>query len=49
MGEPAKTIIIACFSGSESSQQRAVMVPAMITIAEVDTKTKNIMDTAPTW
>lgn len=48
-GDPVSTISIACFSGSESSQQRQVIVLAMITIDDVDTNTRKIIDTAPTW
>jgi len=43
------TISMACFSGSESSQQRQVMVLAIITIDVVDMKTKKIIETAPMW
>lgn len=48
IGEPAMTIIIACFSGSESSQQRQLMVPDIIIMADVDTNTRKIIDTAAT-
>lgn len=49
MGDPVMIIIMACFSGSESSQQRQVMVQAIIIIAELETKTRKIIDTAATW
>lgn len=48
-GEPVSTMSIACLSGSESTQQRQVIVLDMITIDDVDTNTRKIIDTAPTW
>lgn len=48
-GEPVSTISMACFSGSESSQQRHVMVLAMMTMDMVDTNTRKIIDTVPMW
>lgn len=48
-GEPVSTMSIACFSGSDSSQQRQVIVLAMIAIDDVDTNTRKIIDTAPMW
>lgn len=47
-GVPAKTIMRACFSGSDSNQQRQAMVPDITNMADVETKTRNIIDTAPT-